>query len=219
MPSFGPNASYIVIYIYIYIYIIAGNSAYGSLLLDKTKHRNVQYIKGERLAHMKVNDLAFIGLTELSGDLFEVELSKSRITLDLPVVLGFAILQYAKLRMLQFYYDCLDKYIDRTDIERTEMDTDSLYFAISGKNLEDVIKPDIYKNSEIKCLTHVTLMSLKRVGKIGFQDNAVRNTLVLIRGPSVYLSWNHQGRRWFVSHQRHMLSKKNRTSTNSVARE
>jgi hypothetical protein len=29
--------------------------------------------------------------------------------MNVPVVLGFSILQYAKLRMLEFYYDFMDK--------------------------------------------------------------------------------------------------------------
>ena len=33
--------------------------------------------------------------------------------------------------MLQFYYDCLDRYLDRSDFEMVQMDTNSLYFAVS----------------------------------------------------------------------------------------
>ena len=44
--------------------------------------------------------------------------------------------QYAKLRMLQFYYDFLDKYLDRSDFQMCEKDTDSAYIAISGKSVE-----------------------------------------------------------------------------------
>ena len=39
--------------------------------------------------------------------------------------------QYAKLRMLQFHYDCVDKYVDRADYELCEMDTDSLYLVLT----------------------------------------------------------------------------------------
>ena len=35
-----------------------------------------------------------------------------QITMDVPVAIGFTILQLAKLRMLEFYYDMMDKYID-----------------------------------------------------------------------------------------------------------
>ena len=48
--------------------------------------------------------------------------------------------QYAKLRMLQFYYDCLDTYLDRSDYEYCEMDTDSAYIAISGESIEELVK-------------------------------------------------------------------------------
>lgn len=35
----------------------------------------------------------------------------------------------------------LDQFVDRTDFEFMEMDTDSAYFAISESSLSDVIKP------------------------------------------------------------------------------
>ena len=44
--------------------------------------------------------------------------------------------------MLQFYYDCLDKYIDRRDFQLCEMDTDSNYMALSGP-LFDVIRSNL----------------------------------------------------------------------------
>ena len=62
----------------------------------------------------------------------------------------FFVYGYAKLRMLEFYYDFLDFYINRQDFECCEMDTDSLYYALSSSNLEDVIKPgkkkEFYEN-------------------------------------------------------------------------
>ena len=53
---------------------------------------------------------------------------------DIPKQIGLFVLQYAKLRMLQFYYDCLDRYLDRSDFKMAQMDTDSLYFAVSKYN-------------------------------------------------------------------------------------
>jgi hypothetical protein len=40
---------------------------------------------------------------------------------------GCVMYQLAKLRMLQFYYDFLDKYVDRSDFQYIEMDTDNAY--------------------------------------------------------------------------------------------
>jgi len=100
--------------------------------MDKTRHRKVKYLKGEIPARMEMNKSRFISLTELGDDLYECEANKEEIKLDLPIVLGFFVLQYAKLRMLQFYYDFVDRYVDREDYELAEMDTDSLYMALSG---------------------------------------------------------------------------------------
>ena len=51
------------------------------------------------------------------------------------------VYQLAKLRMLQFYYEFLDFYLDRRDFELIQMDTDSMYFALSREKLEDAIRP------------------------------------------------------------------------------
>jgi hypothetical protein len=72
-----------------------------------------------------------------------VELAKDQIKLDLPIQLGYMILQYAKLCMLEFYYDLMDVYVERNIIEMIETDTDSMYMAISGSTLSEVIKPSM----------------------------------------------------------------------------
>ena len=60
-----------------------------------------------------------------------------------PIVVGFFILQYAKMRMLELYYNFFDKYCDVQKIEELEMDTDSLYLALAHENLYDCIRPDM----------------------------------------------------------------------------
>lgn len=45
--------------------------------------------------------------------------------------------------MLEFYYDCVDRYCNREDLQLMSMDTDSLYMAISAENWTDLIKPDM----------------------------------------------------------------------------
>ena len=68
--------------------------------------------------------------------------TKKKINLDLPIHLGVFILNYTKLRMLEFYYDFLDHYLPCDDFEVLEMDTDSNYLGITGENVEDLIKPE-----------------------------------------------------------------------------
>ena len=50
--------------------------------------------------------------------------------------------------MLQFYYDFLDHYIDRRDYELIQMDTNSMYFALSYDTLEEAVKPELLKEFE-----------------------------------------------------------------------
>ena len=50
--------------------------------------------------------------------------------------------------MLQFYYDFLDKFLDRSDFAYCEMDTDSAYIAISGESVEELVKPELREEFE-----------------------------------------------------------------------
>jgi hypothetical protein len=50
--------------------------------------------------------------------------------------------------MLEFYYDFIDKYINRCDFELLEMDTDSNYFAFSEDNVNKLIKPELKEEYE-----------------------------------------------------------------------
>ena len=69
--------------------------------------------------------------------------TKREIRMDLPLQIGVAVYHLAKLRMLDFYYNFIDKYIDRADFELLEMDTDSNYFAFSEYSIEKLVKPNI----------------------------------------------------------------------------
>ncbi|KAG3069558.1 hypothetical protein PI125_g23191 [Phytophthora idaei] len=85
----------------------------------------------------------FHGLEELN-DACEITMKKRRLNNKNPTHLSIAIYQLAKLRMLQFYYDCIDFYFDRSDFQYQEMDTDSAYIAFScEKSFQDCIKPEL----------------------------------------------------------------------------
>ena len=45
--------------------------------------------------------------------------------------------------MLEFYYDFLDKYIDRIDFELFQMNTDSMYMALSSKSIDDITRLEL----------------------------------------------------------------------------
>ncbi len=41
--------------------------------------------------------------------------SKRKVKKDVPIRVGCAVYDQAKLRLLEFYYDCIDKYIDNSN--------------------------------------------------------------------------------------------------------
>ena len=59
-----------------------------------------------------------------------------------------SLLLFRSFGMLEFYYDFLDKYIDRKDFELIQMDTDSSYMAISGEKLDYVVGPELREEFE-----------------------------------------------------------------------
>jgi hypothetical protein len=63
---------------------------------------------------------------------------------------GCFVYQYAKFRMLEFYYDFMDVFVDRSDFQYCAMDTDSAYMALSATSLEEVIKPDMQQRFQME---------------------------------------------------------------------
>ena len=124
------------------IFKLLGNSGYGKLIEALERQTNVIYTKDEKVVDRALRSAYFSDLDEI-GQAYELESRKPRITIRRPFQIGIAVYQLAKLRMLQFYYDFLDRYLDRKDFELIQMDTDSNYLAISGKTLEEIVKPEM----------------------------------------------------------------------------
>lgn len=59
---------------------VEGNSAYGSLLLNKDKFVNIKFIEGVENASKKVNEPLFVKLTELDSakNYYEIQMAKKK---------------------------------------------------------------------------------------------------------------------------------------------
>ena len=122
------------------VFKLLGNSAYGKFIEAVERHTNTIYTCNEEEVDKSLRSARFKTLEEI-GPAYKVELRKIKINIDRPFQVGIVVYQLAKLRMLQFYYDFLDFYLDRRDFELIQMDTDSMYFALSRERLEDAIRP------------------------------------------------------------------------------
>ena len=129
------------------IYKFLGNSAYGKFIEAVERQTRVLYTKDEDEVDKHLRSAYFEDLEEI-GDAYKIESRKNKVTINRPFQIGIVVYQLAKLRMLQFYYDVLDHYIDRRDYELIQMDTDSMYFALSHDTLEEAVKPELKSEFE-----------------------------------------------------------------------
>ena len=119
---------------------LLGNSGYGKTITNVDRHRDVNYCT-EKVASRLVNDRRFRQLDVVVDDAYEIEMSKRTVTYALPIHVGFFVLQYAKMRMLQFYYDFIDRYVERPLFQYCEMDTDSAYLALADESVDALVTP------------------------------------------------------------------------------
>ena len=87
---------------------LLGNSAYGKTVTNVDRHHDVKYCT-EVGTSRPISNKRFRQLDVVTDDAYEVTSSKARVTYDLPHHIGFFVYQYAKLRMLEFYYDFVDR--------------------------------------------------------------------------------------------------------------
>jgi G:T-mismatch repair DNA endonuclease (very short patch repair protein) len=118
---------------------LIGNSLYGKTITDKTRHRNVTYTLDDNKASLNVRSNFFHSINPLDEGVYETVSFKKKVhlvsvfiilwwfhflflrcvvvfftfskqvSMDIPVPVGVTILNFAKKRMLEYFYDCLDR--------------------------------------------------------------------------------------------------------------
>ena len=108
---------------------LLANSSYEYQIMDRSRHTVTKCLNDEK-THSAINNKLFKRLNFITDQLYEAELVKSEIEHREPIIVGFFILQYAKLRMLELFCSFIKKFCDTEKYEELEMDTDSLYLAL-----------------------------------------------------------------------------------------
>lgn len=85
---------------------------------DENKDRQTQvvYTKDWELLNEALRSVWFDDLEDIK-DVFEIEFRNVQVKVNRPFQLGIVVYQLARLRMLQFYYDCLARYLGRRDFK------------------------------------------------------------------------------------------------------
>lgn len=95
------------------VFKLLGNRAYGELIEALERQATLKYTKSESVLR-ELRSVWFQDLKEI-GDVYEVETRKRQVDINRPFQVGIVVYQMAKLRVLHFYYDCLDKFPGRRD--------------------------------------------------------------------------------------------------------
>lgn len=86
-----------------------------------------------------VNGKRFQNLNELDDNIVEVETTKHMVKLNVPIQIGYFVLEYGKLILLSFYYDFLVKFLSFDDFSLIDVDTDGIYFSLSKNNVFECV--------------------------------------------------------------------------------
>ena len=90
---------------------LLANSSYGYQIMDRSGHTVTKYLSDEK-THAAIISKLFRRLDQMNNSLYEVELIKAQIEHKEPIFVGFFILLYAKLRVLELYYNFFTRFCD-----------------------------------------------------------------------------------------------------------
>jgi len=97
-------------------FLVSCNSTYGKSITNIEMHQLVQ-ICNETKKDEKRRDPFYKNEELLDDNYFEVAMEKESHYHRLNRLFGFFVYGYAKLRMVEFYHDFLDKFIPRDSFE------------------------------------------------------------------------------------------------------
>ena len=116
--------------------------SYGYQIMDWSQHTVTKYLTDKK-TQAAFNSKLLKKLDHVNNSLYDVELAKAQIEHKEPIIVGFFILQYAKLRVLELYYNFFTRFCDVNKFEELELATDSLYLALAEEELADCKRPEI----------------------------------------------------------------------------
>ena len=111
------------------------------------RHKSKKFTLEESVVDKTLRYPFFDNLEEIGGA-SEIKEFKQTVMIKRPYQCGIAVYQLAKLQMLEFYYDFLDKYFSRRDFDLCYIDADLFYLAISRDSLNEIVKPEVKQAHE-----------------------------------------------------------------------
>ena len=133
------------------------NSVFGKMIENVRKRRDVKLIVTEERRTKLVSEPNYASCTTFPDHLMAIEMRKTRVFMDKPIIVGQAILAKSKEPMYEFYYHYLQpKYKDK--LKLLYMDTDSFVLEIETDDFYEGTKKDLKSTKKILVLTKKLLV-------------------------------------------------------------
>ncbi|MFN9115765.1 MAG: hypothetical protein ACK5XN_37405, partial [Bacteroidota bacterium] len=124
------------------LFKLMNNSVFGKCLENVAKRINVDLMTDSKKFVKKTSKPNFKDFRIFSEGLAAVEMSKTEVVYNRPMIVGFAILELSKLHMYNFHYNVMKKEF-KDDIKLLFTDTDSLCYHIKTENFFDFMKKNL----------------------------------------------------------------------------
>lgn len=119
-----------------------GNSLYGKTMTNKERHKDCKLVHDDFVDRL-INSKRFSKMELVGATAYEVSMDKLKTVVDLPMTVAFFVYHYAKLRMLEFVYDFLKRYLRTGSYQIVCSDTDSIIAAYQDKCIDTLVKPEL----------------------------------------------------------------------------
>ena len=117
------------------------NAVFGKMIENVRKRRDIKLIVTEERRKKLTSEPNYESCKVFSDHLMAIEMRKTSVVMDKPIIVGQAILDKSKVLMYEFYYDYLKpKHNDK--VKLLYMDTDS--FVLHIEDFFEEIKNDIH---------------------------------------------------------------------------
>ena len=118
------------------------HSVFGKTMENVRKHRDIKLVTTEEQRSKLVSEPNYHTTKYFTENLLEIEMKKTKVTMNKPLYLGMTILDITKTLMYKFWYDYIKpKYGDKAKLCYT--DTDSFIIYIFTENFFEDIACDV----------------------------------------------------------------------------
>ena len=161
-------------------YKLLNNAFYGKRMENVRNRLGLKFFKKDDYKEILKyqSKLTFNGIHKSYENCDSYVFKKNEVLMDKPIYLGFAVLELSKLHMFETYYDKLQPYYGRENIQLHYIDTDAFVLSVNTKdiindlkNLEDIFdfsnldeKHDLFSNNNKRKWVFSKLRHLKIFG-------------------------------------------------------